>query len=176
MVGFLFASDLIVKKAPGYLERWNTPEVQHSPLKMNGWKPSFFCWNAFCQTSGVCICIEIYTHTYIIITENYTYINMYIYFYLHKYIYESIHTCNPNDLYFWRSTTLQNNTEIPIKTRVIWVPGTYINPSFFLCEIKFSRIFLVEVHPSGRFGHASEDAELHTYQGQESLLVLWGWV
>ena len=36
----------------------------------------------------------------------------------HKY------TWNPNDLYFWKSTP-QNKANLPIKTRVSWVPGTY---------------------------------------------------
>ncbi len=40
-------------------------------------------------------------------------------------------TWNPNDLYFWRSTPL-NKAEIPIKTRVIWFPGTYYTPTGFV--------------------------------------------
>ena len=38
-----------------------------------------------------------------------------------------LYTWNPNDLDFWRSTP-QNKAQTPIKTRVIWVPGTYRGP------------------------------------------------
>ena len=34
-----------------------------------------------------------------------------------------IYTWNPNDLCFWRDPTPQNKAEIPIKIRIIWVPG-----------------------------------------------------
>ena len=42
-------------------------------------------------------------------------------------------TWNPNNLYFWGST-LQNKAEIPIKTRVSWVPGILMaTPYFYFC-------------------------------------------
>ena len=52
------------------------------------------------------------------------------------------HTWNPNILYFWRDPTPQNKAEIPIKTRVIWVPGRYR-----LCNVwKSSWFYIFTLH------------------------------
>ena len=67
-----------------------------------------------------------------------------------RYIYiYYIYTWNPDDLYFWRSTP-QNKAEIPIKTRVIWVPGIiFIYIVFFACLFVwglFCSIYMLIVH------------------------------
>ena len=72
--------------------------------------------------------------------------HVYIYIYVHTY------TENPTDIYFWRSTPLQNKAEIPTETRgPIWVLGICLYIYFCMHIIFVANLFFMQTQSPGRW-------------------------